>query len=370
MEEGLHRVVVALGDGLELVVVALGALHGQAEQAGSHDLLTGLERVVPVDADLVRIAVRLAGAILAVAQEVGGLEQSPDLRRHRIAGRPAGQLVAGQLLMDPPVEGLIPPDGGDHPVPVPMGQRPVGIGVEVAVRVGIPGGIQPMLRPALGEGRPREVALQPAPRGGRVPGRLGVESLDLLGRRWQAGHHQGQPAEAAGGVGQRAQAQAPGGKPGLEEPVHRGEVGDRGSTGTAGLEDCRRRRHRRGQRLEGPVGACPLEERRLRPRDRSRRRHRRRGGGARTNRSRIGLSQQGHRHHSGSAAPNEPCPPPAAQPAAGRQGWQDRAHGDGGTGFHRSPAWTIVVRPRWAPPAVAPGSTRWGLEPTRGWRGG
>ena len=153
IEERLQGIIVLLGDGLELVVVALGALNGQSQQARPDDLLAGFQRIITVHTDLIRIAVRFASTILTVAQEMGRFQQLPDFRSHRIPGFPPCHFVAGQLLPDPAVKGFVLVDRPDHVVAVTESQRAIRVGVEVPIGIGIPRRIQPMLGPTFAIGR-------------------------------------------------------------------------------------------------------------------------------------------------------------------------------------------------------------------------
>jgi len=116
-------------------------------------LLAGFQRIIAIHTDLIRIAVRFAGTILTVAQEMGRFQQLPDFRSHRIAGLPSCHFVAGQLLPDPAVKGFVLVDRPDHVVPVTKGQGTIRVGVEVSVGIGITRCIQPMLGPTFAIGR-------------------------------------------------------------------------------------------------------------------------------------------------------------------------------------------------------------------------
>src|SRR3954452_24198696 len=69
-EDGLEAVVILVRDRLELVRVALRALDRQPQERRGDDLLARFERGVAIDAHLVGVAVTLAAAVLAVAQEM------------------------------------------------------------------------------------------------------------------------------------------------------------------------------------------------------------------------------------------------------------------------------------------------------------
>ena len=92
----MELVVFLLRDRLELVVVAFGALERQPQQRRADDLHGALEHRDLVDADLVGVAVALAGAVLAVAEEMGRDELVDDRGRDLDAGLVARELVAGE----------------------------------------------------------------------------------------------------------------------------------------------------------------------------------------------------------------------------------------------------------------------------------
>ena len=94
-EDRLELVVVFLSDRLELVVVALGTLESQPQERRADDLNRSLEHGVLVGVYLVGVAVALAGAVLAVAQEMGRDELVDDRIRGVMARSLTGQLIAG-----------------------------------------------------------------------------------------------------------------------------------------------------------------------------------------------------------------------------------------------------------------------------------
>ena len=109
----------------------------------------GFEHGVAIDAHLVGIAVALAGAVLAVAQEVRGLSSAIISGVTSRAGDEARQLVAGDLLAHEAVERLVVVERAHHVIAIAIGQRAIGVGVEVAVRVGVAGRVEPVLSPPL-----------------------------------------------------------------------------------------------------------------------------------------------------------------------------------------------------------------------------
>ena len=89
-----------------------------------------------------------------------GSDQPIDhLWRDAAAGNVAGQLIAGQLFLHKAVERLVLIERADDVIAVAPGERPVAIGAEVAIRVRVAGGVQPVLPPALPIVRRRQVAL-------------------------------------------------------------------------------------------------------------------------------------------------------------------------------------------------------------------
>ena len=104
-EDAKQGVVVAGGDGIEFVVVALGAADGESEPRGA-------DRVHAVD----KLFVARLGAIDAcfaigerVAQEAGG---------DQLIGGGVGKQIAGQLFDGEAIEGEVAIEGLDHPVAV------------------------------------------------------------------------------------------------------------------------------------------------------------------------------------------------------------------------------------------------------------
>ena len=129
-EETVERVIIGRGDGIELVVVAAGALNGEPhESAGGH--------VDPVVDD-----VRL------IVEEPATQGQEPHGGQGLAIGL-SGHLVSGQLLDNEPVVRQVAVEGVHHPVAVGVA---VGVATllleDVALAVGITGHIEPMPSPA------------------------------------------------------------------------------------------------------------------------------------------------------------------------------------------------------------------------------
>ena len=134
VEEREELVVVLRPDRVVLVVVAAGAAGGQAEEDGA----VGIDLVDDVaDVDLLLDRAAFVGRNVA-AVVAGG----DDL----VGGR-VGQQVAGQLLDDELVEGLVGVEGVDDPVAV---GPDLAVVVEVqAVGVAVAGGVEPEPRHVL-----------------------------------------------------------------------------------------------------------------------------------------------------------------------------------------------------------------------------
>lgn len=245
VKKRLERIVILLRDRLELVVMTLRALDRQAEQAGADDLHRGFERVIAVGADLVRVAVALARAILAVAKEVSGFEQFDDPQRRGLTRLPAGQFIAGQLLANELIERFVVVQRADDIVAIAVGERTVAVGVEVAVRVGIARGIEPVLAPALAVARRIQVTFHHP----SVSARLLVchEARDLF-RRWrQSGQDEGSAADERETIGLAPLRETGFLQPAGDETIdrvgrrcHLFDLGDRGAP----------------KRLERPVRRC------------------------------------------------------------------------------------------------------------------
>ena len=137
-EEGGHRVEVLLRERVEFMVVALGAVGGQAEIDPAHRLhaVGGVVGEVLFD----------DGAAF-IGRGVAALEAGGDAL---VFGR-VGEQVAGEVLERKLVEGLIAVERLHDPVAV----RPhLAIGVEVqAVRVGVAGGVEPVAGAVFAVGR-------------------------------------------------------------------------------------------------------------------------------------------------------------------------------------------------------------------------
>ena len=154
VEEGEHAVILLLRQRIVLVVVALGALDGQAEDA----LADGVHAVEHrLHAELLRID----AAFLVdhrVAEKAGG---------HDLVLRRAGQQVAGDLVDDELIVGQVAIEGVDDPIAVePDEPRLV---LFVAVGVGVARGVEPDAGPSVRRSAARPAGVRPA---SRRPARL------------------------------------------------------------------------------------------------------------------------------------------------------------------------------------------------------
>ena len=185
VENGLQAVVLLMADRLELVLVATGALDGNPQQAIHGDLQVPFQHGEAVGTHLVGVAVALAAAVRGVAQKVRRAKQLDHLGGDVAPGHVACQLVPGQLLAHETVVRLVRVERADHVIAVAESQRPVAVGVEVAVGVGVPRRVEPVLAPALTVMRRGQGTLHHALVGAGPLVRQ--ESVDLSGRGGQAG---------------------------------------------------------------------------------------------------------------------------------------------------------------------------------------
>ena len=199
VEKSKNAEVVVVGDGIEFVRVALGALEGEAESGFA-------DAVEPVDDGLDAKLLRDNGALFvdhAVAEKTGG----DDL----ILGG-LGQEVAGDLLDEKLVVGLVPIQGVNDPVtPGPLFAREIFF---EAVAVGVAGGVEPDAGPFLAVAFAREKLGDEGFDGGRETfhGGGGGEGSDVGGRRREAGEVEEEAAAERGGIGGGGGGEAGGGE--------------------------------------------------------------------------------------------------------------------------------------------------------------
>ena len=194
LEDAGQRVVIARGNGIELVIVATRATHGQAQRRarGHVDLLVHLLH----DESL---AIALVQALGPDGEEAGGDQQFVALR-----GVLGGQQVAGHLLAEKAVVGFVGIEGGDDVVAVAPRLRE-GIVALLAGGLRVARHVEPVPAPAFAELRRGEELVNDLG-DCRLPVagcRLVVlhERLHLLGRRWQADEVEVKPADEGVRVG-------------------------------------------------------------------------------------------------------------------------------------------------------------------------
>jgi hypothetical protein len=205
-ERRRQPVVVGLGQGIELVVVAAGAADRDAEHrrpAGGHHVVElggagGLELLLG----------ELRG-------EGTGREETGGLQRLDVA---RCQFVAGNLPLEERVVRQVVVEGPDDEVAVVVGERPVVV-LFVAEALGEPGDVEPVLRPTFAEGGPRQQVVHDPPVG-RI-GRVGDEGRDLRRCRGQTGDVEGEPAPERLRIGLWRGHQADPLLGGEDEPVDR-----------------------------------------------------------------------------------------------------------------------------------------------------
>ena len=165
-ERSRQAVVVGLENRIELVVVAARALNRQAE----HSTAERGDDVVEVLVPPLRVVLFTKVHAGTGAEEPGG---DPGL-----VGRPV-ELIAGDLFLDEPVEGLVPIERGNDVVAISPGVGSVVVLLE-AVRVRVPRYVQPVATPTLAVVRgSQELFDHTLP---RVGPRVGQELRRFLGR--------------------------------------------------------------------------------------------------------------------------------------------------------------------------------------------
>ena len=202
VQEGEEPVVLLLRHGVVLVIVALGALDGDAQ----HRLADAVHAVdQAVDAEL--LGVRTALLVEhRVAQEPG---------RHALGFGGLGQQVAGDLLDQEAVVGQVPVERVDHPVPV--GPDEAGLVLLEPVRIGVAGRIQPVPTPAFAVMRRSQQS------GHRsipcIRGFVGEEPIHLGRRRRESGEIEVESAQQGDAVRLRRGLQPLGLESGQDESV-------------------------------------------------------------------------------------------------------------------------------------------------------
>ena len=218
--------------------MAAGASDRQPQQAGAHDVERVVHDGVIVLLDQPDV---LVGQVARGAKVAGGHERLAHGGSQPRGAAPVVQLVAGQLLDDEAVVGLVVVQGRDHPIaiaPLAVGQQDVrGVDIE-ADRVDVARQVEPVAPPALAEvGRGEQAIDQPFVSVGR---RVGKEGGLLVRRRRQAHEVEIDPTQQRRAVGFGRIGQPGGFEPLEQEGVER--VSHR-----AGLA-----RHRHARTIEGP----------------------------------------------------------------------------------------------------------------------
>ena len=145
LENRPQPIVVGLRNRVVAVVVALGAVDGQAEQRRA-------DNPHRIGDNLIASQV-LVGR--ARARSIGRHPQEPrrlqplNLFRGKVRGRRPNEFVASQLLQHEPIDRQIGVHGSNHIVAELVRVSPWRVGTRVAVRIGIAGDIQPVAGPAL-----------------------------------------------------------------------------------------------------------------------------------------------------------------------------------------------------------------------------
>ena len=239
LEDGGQGVVVGGGDGVELVVVAAAAGQGQAQEGAPRnvDLLVGY-----VQNELLLVLLR---------QRLGAQHQEPGGHHPVAEGPPVGvprKEVAGKLLQNKSIVGLVLVEGPHHVIAVAVGVAHDVVAV-VGGGVGIADHVQPVAGPALAVVGGVQQALHQVRVGlGR---RVIDKGFDLPGFRRQTQQVEVEPANQPPAVRGRSRPQTPGLQPGQDEPVQPG-------AGPRPVLDFRRLSESHG--LEGPKGFFFLGE--------------------------------------------------------------------------------------------------------------
>ncbi len=192
-EEREQPVIILLGDRVDLVVVAAGAVDRQAEERPGRwwRRCRRGRRNTPARGRSARRPRCRGGS---------------NRWRSDASASPSGKLVAGELLADEAVVRLVVVERADDVVAVAPGAR-LGVVALVAVGLGEADEVEPVPAPLLAVARRGEQAVdEPFVGVGR---RVGQERLDLGGRRRQAGQVVGQRGgsarpSTAGGFGRQA----------------------------------------------------------------------------------------------------------------------------------------------------------------------
>ncbi len=180
-----HGVVLALADGIELVVMAAGAAHRQPQERRPGGVDHGRQLILP---------------LLGGVRDLLALHLVAGPRHEEARGRVLSHRVPRQLLEDEAVVGQVLVEGANDPVPVVVRGRTRGVHLE-AVRLGVLDDVEPVLRPAFSIARAREDLIH-KPRPGVGSG-VPHEGGHVLGRGQQAVHVEVEPANQDPPLGRR-----------------------------------------------------------------------------------------------------------------------------------------------------------------------
>ena len=136
VKDAVERVVILRGDGIELVIVAARAAHGEPEEAAA-DVV---DRVL--DREVLRVVVHARAETAGVGEVAGRDDALVTLGVGRAALQVAGELIAHKLVV-----GQVAIEGGDDPVAVAVQLWDGVVGV-VARGVGIAHDVEPVPAPA------------------------------------------------------------------------------------------------------------------------------------------------------------------------------------------------------------------------------
>ena len=184
VEEATECEVVALQDGIELMVVATGALHPGAEEDIPGRIRDVVQDILPLTADIPVVV--FVNPVPEVAEGREGVG---------VAGK---KLVARELLLDEAVVGLILVIGLDDVVTVAPGGRSEIVDAE-AIAIGVADEVEPGAGHPLAVGWGRQESVDQLLVGLGV--RILDEGGDLFGRGRQAGGVKAHTTNEDGAVG-------------------------------------------------------------------------------------------------------------------------------------------------------------------------
>ncbi len=187
-EDAGEGVVIALADGIELVVVAAGAGDGHAEDGAAGD----------IDLFVDKVHEELLASTFVEALGSDGEESGGDDVLVALFGGRGGKQVTGDLATDELVVGKVGVDGVDDPVAVTPGLGE-GVVAFLAGAFGVAGDVQPVASPAFAEAWGGEEVVDDAGEGSG--GRIGGILLDEVGFGREAGEIEADAAEEGARIG-------------------------------------------------------------------------------------------------------------------------------------------------------------------------